>query len=179
MALGHTYITLGKFHFTFWGLNRYHILRLFRLEKRLNYPQSSFCCTRIHLDNRSAQPPNSVVQWRVKNSSPIQMTDKLASSVKAGEVLVPVSCTFWKILSQCCLSLLNSAFLQAPPVLPQSLSLPCMVVSAHLCFCSGSLYPPVDTNYNKVFSLRCEFSSVSSAQSTGQAQSRCSTHADE
>lgn len=57
--MGHTYITLGTFHFTFWGLHRYHILRLFCPEKDLITHSVLPVCPRIHTENCSAQLPNS------------------------------------------------------------------------------------------------------------------------
>lgn len=76
-----------------------------------------------------------------------------ASSARAGEVLGPVLCSIRKILSQRRISLLSSVFFPAPPVLPQSLSPPCVARSAPLCFYSRSRCSPIDTNYNMIFSL--------------------------
>lgn len=151
--MGHTYITLGTFPFSFWGLHRYHILRLFRLKKRLKLP-TAFSLSAPTYTQKTAptyaqktarlnfQTP---VQWEVNSSSPNQITNYLASPFKAVQVLVPVLGTFWEILSHCCIYLSDPG---APPTRPQSLSLPHTARSAHLCFCSKSLCLPVDTNYD-------------------------------
>lgn len=71
--MGQTCITLGKFHFTFWGLNRYHILRLFHLGKKTLPAVLSLPCTHMHLENCLAQLP--VVRWKVKISGLVRSSE--------------------------------------------------------------------------------------------------------
>lgn len=137
--MGQTCITLGKFHFTFWGLNRHHILRLFHWGKRLNYPQ---CSPSLHPHALgkllSSTWPVYAFYWPLNFLWYSQIT-RNTWPAPSNQARSWCQVNFWKILSQCCIYLTNSIFLQAPPTSPQSSSLPCTARSTHLCFCSRSL----------------------------------------
>lgn len=90
----------GNFTAHFWGLKRYHILRLFSLKKRLNYPPCPPCLCPCTLRNYSARLPNSIE---------LSSNSSLKSEYKWPQP-APAICAFWNILRHC-----HTVHLSVPP----------------------------------------------------------------